>query len=57
MKLESLKFDTPNNAAISLAVIAEKVRVGDVKVFASMDNEGMSLRIVPPEPMPEFPKR
>jgi len=32
MKLGALKFDTPNNAAISLAVIAELVRKGEMTV-------------------------
>lgn len=34
-KLEGLKFDTPNNAALSLRMLAELVRQGEIEVLAS----------------------
>jgi hypothetical protein len=33
MKLADLKFDNANNAALSLRVLAEQVRTGEVKMF------------------------
>lgn len=39
MKLSALKFDTPNNAAISLGIIAEMVRRGDMKIDEQRHSE------------------
>lgn len=34
MKLADLKFDTPNNACLSLRIIAEKVRTKELEIEA-----------------------
>ncbi len=58
MKLHALKFDTPNNAAISLDVLAEQVRRGERKII-SLDLAGgvLSLQIAEPvQKRPELPR-